>query len=83
LRAPRLEPLDQAADVVVAPEVDRGVLLLEGEQSGKRRARRVPSKSALRVERDAHQFALEPLEAALAIAEQIERLDVRRNESVA
>ena len=35
------------------------------------------------VERDPHQFVREPFEAALAIADQIERLDVGRYLSVA
>src|SRR5271165_1661728 len=56
LRASRIEPFDQSADVVVAAKIDSGVLFLEGEQSGKRRARRVPSKAALGVERDADEF---------------------------
>ena len=45
LRAPRVEPLDQAADVVVAAEIDRRVLFLEGEQSRKRRAASRPRRS--------------------------------------
>ena len=68
LRAPRFEPLDQAADVVVAAEIDRGVLFLEGEQTRKRRAAGVPCEAALGVERDPHQLAREPFEPALAIA---------------
>jgi hypothetical protein len=83
LRAPRLKPFDQAADVVIAAEIDRRVLFLKGEQSGKRRARRVPGKSALGIERYADEFALKAFEAALAIAHEIERLDVGRNESLA
>ena len=69
LGAPRFEPLDQAADVVVAAEIDRGVLFLEGEQTRKRRAAGIPCEAALGVERDPHQFAREPLEPALAIAQ--------------
>src|SRR6185503_1474268 len=83
LRAPRVEPLDEAADVIVAAEIDRCVLFLEGEQARKRRAAGVPFEAALGVKRDPHELAREPLEPALAIAEQIECLDVARYLSVA
>src|SRR5208283_1848884 len=83
LRAPRVEPLDQTADVVVAAEIDRGVLFLKREQTWKRRAARIPCKAALGVERDPNELAREPFETALAIAEQIERLDVGRYLSIA
>ena len=83
LRAARVEPLDQAADVIVAAEIDRSVLFLEGEQTRKRRAAGAPFEAALGVKRDPHEFAREPFEPALAIAEQIERLDVAGYLSVA
>ena len=76
LRAARVEPLDQAADVVVAAEIDRSVLFLESEQTRKRRAISVPFEAALGVKRDPHELAREPFEPALTIAEQIECLDV-------
>ena len=47
-----LEPLNQAADVVVATEIDRSVLFLESEQTRKRRAVCVPFEAALGVKRD-------------------------------
>ena len=82
LRAARVEPLDQAADVVVAAEIDRSVLFLESEQTRKWRAISVPFEAALGVKRDPHELAREPFEPALTIAEQIERLDVGRYLSV-
>src|SRR6266700_2591568 len=83
LRAARVEPLDEAADVVVATEIDRSVLFLESEQTRKRRTAGVPFEAALGVKRDPDELARQPFQPALAIAEQIERLDVGRYLSVA
>ena len=83
LRAARVEALQQPTDVIVAAEVDRGVLLFESEHARKRRAMRVPLEAALSVERDSHQLPLEPLKPAVPVAQQIERLDVGRNQRIA
>src|SRR5262249_46228652 len=47
LSAPRFEPLDQPAYVIVAAKVDRGVFFLEGEQARKGRAVSIPFETTL------------------------------------
>ena len=79
----RVQPLDQTPNVVVAAEVECGVLFLEREQTGKRRAMRIEGEAALGVERDLRQFASQPFEPALLIFLQVERLDVGRYQGVA
>src|SRR5690349_14905712 len=67
LGAPGVQALDQAANVVVATEVDRGVILIEGEQAWKGRPRRLPRELALCIERDASELGAEPLESAFTV----------------
>ena len=83
LDAARVEPFDQPAHVVVAAEIDRGILDLEGEEARIGRPPLVPGEAALRVERDLGQLAGELGEAALAVAAEIELLDVGGDEALA
>jgi hypothetical protein len=46
LGAARIQPLDQTANIVVAAKVNRGILFLEGKQTGIGRALRIPTKPA-------------------------------------
>lgn len=52
LGASCIEALNEAADVIIAAEVERRVLLLEGVQAGIWRTAGIPGKAALRIERD-------------------------------
>ena len=83
LDAARIEPLDQPAHVVVAAEIDRGVLGLERQEARIGRPALVPGEAALRVERDLGQLAGELGEAALAVAAKVELLDVGGDEALA
>ena len=83
LHAAGAQPFDQPADVVVAAEEDGGVFGLEGEQTGIGRAVAVPGKAALGIEGELDQLGAEPFKAALAVLDEIELLDVRRDEAFA
>jgi hypothetical protein len=83
LRAARVEALDQAANIVVAAEVNRGVGFVEREQAGIRRAGVIPLKSAARVQNNFGEAGGESSEAAFAIFQKIEMLNVGRDEHFA
>ena len=83
LDAAGVEPLDQPPDVVVAAEIDRGILGLERQEARIGRAALVPAEAALRVEGDLGQFAGELGEAALAVGAEVELLDVGGDEALA
>src|SRR5262249_25572195 len=83
LDATSVEAFDQATDVVVASEIDCGILLLKGHESRVRRAARVPGEAALSIECDAGEFASQLCQPALAVQSHVERLDVRGDQGLA
>ena len=82
LRAPRVQPLDQAANVVVAAEIDRRVGFIERQQPGIRRALAIPLETAARVEHNFGEAGGQPRQAAFAILQQIEMLNVGRDDGL-
>ena len=79
----RAQPLDQPADVVIAAEIDRGILGLEGEEPGIGGTLPVPGEAALGIQRQLDQFGPELRQPALAVLPEIELLDVGRDEALA
>ena len=75
--------LDQPPDVVVAAEIDRRVLLVEGEEAGIGRAAGREVEAALPHQRDLGQPPGEAIEAARLVADEVELLQVVADELVA
>ena len=80
LHAPGFQPLNQCPDVIVAPEVDRGVSLLEGHQSRIGQPLVVPVQPAARVQCDARQLRAQPVHPAFAVLHQVQQLNVVADE---
>ena len=83
LDAARIGPLDQPPDVVVAAEVDRRVLLVEGQEAGIGRAAGREVEAALPHQRHLGQAPRQPVEAARLVADEVELLQVVADELVA
>ena len=81
LGAPRIEPLEHGAALLVASEIDRRVLLLERVDPRIGRPRRIERETARQLVRDRAQAVLQPLQPARVPVDQIDRLDVRENEA--
>ncbi len=75
--------LDQPADVVVAAEIDRGILLVEGEETGIWGAAGREVEAALPHQRDLGQPPREALQATRLVADEVELLQVVADELVA
>ena len=76
LDAARIEPLDEPADIVVAAEVDRRVVLVEREETGIRRAAGREIEAALAEQRHFGQPVRQAFETRLLVVGQVDLLQV-------
>ena len=83
LDATRVGALDQLANVIVAAEIDRRILLVEGEEAGIGRAAGWEVEAALPRQGDFGEPARETFEAARLIADEVQFLQVVADELVA
>ena len=83
LGAPRVEPLDDGAGLVVAAEIDRRVFGLEGMDARVGRPVGIEPEAAGQFAGDRIEPLLQPFEAAGVPVDQIDRLHFRQDEALA